>query len=69
MAIKVTLITQARLGSKRFPQKILKEIKGKSLLQIHIERLKKCTKVSEIIIKTSQDQERRYSLVKRLEFL
>lgn len=56
MAIKVTLITQARLGSKRFPQKILKEIKGKSLLQIHIERLKKCTKVSEIIIATTTNK-------------
>jgi spore coat polysaccharide biosynthesis protein SpsF (cytidylyltransferase family) len=56
MAIKVTLITQARLGSKRLPKKILKEIKGKSLLEIHIERLKKCTKVSEIIIATTTNK-------------
>jgi len=56
MAIKVTLITQARLGSKRLTKKILKEIKGKSLLEIHIERLKKCTKVSEIIIATTTNK-------------
>lgn len=56
MAIKVTLITQARLGSKRLTEKILKEIKGKSLLEIHIERLKKCTKVSEIIIATTTNK-------------
>ena len=56
MAIKVILITQARLGSKRLPNKILKEIKGKSLLEIHIKRLKKCTKVSEIIIATTTNK-------------
>lgn len=56
MAIKVILITQARLGSKRLTKKILKEIKGKSLLEIHIERLKKCTKVSEIIIATTTNK-------------
>ena len=39
MEIKTVLITQARSGSTRFPGKILKEIGGKSLLQIHIWQL------------------------------
>jgi len=41
MEQKIILITQARTGSTRLPGKILKDIKGKSLLEIHLERLKK----------------------------
>jgi len=53
MDMKVILITQARYGSTRLPGKVLKEISGKSLLEIHLERLKKCTKVSKIIVATT----------------
>lgn len=55
MAINTILITQARTGSSRLPGKVLKEIGGQSLLQIHLERLKKCTKVSEIIVATTNN--------------
>jgi spore coat polysaccharide biosynthesis protein SpsF len=55
MATKTILITQARTGSTRLPGKVLKEIGGKSLLQVHLERLKKCTKISEIIVATTND--------------
>jgi len=57
MEIRTILVTQARLGSTRFPGKILKEINGKSLLQIHLERLKQCVKVSKIIIATTIKEE------------
>jgi len=57
MEIKTVLVTQARLGSTRFPGKILKEINGKSLLQIHLERLKLCKKVSKIIVATTIKEE------------
>jgi len=50
---KTILVTQARSSSARLPGKILKEIKGKSLLQIHLERLKKCNNISEIIVATT----------------
>ncbi|MFH6963255.1 cytidylyltransferase domain-containing protein [Flavobacterium plurextorum] len=53
MEIKTVLITQARLGSTRLPGKVLMEIEGKSLLQIHLDRLKKCSKVSKIIVATT----------------
>lgn len=57
MEIKTILITQARSGSTRLPGKVLKEIGGKSLLQIHLDRLKKCKKVSEIIVATTVNEE------------
>jgi len=53
MEIKTILITQARTGSTRFPNKILKEIDKKSLLQIHLERLNQSKEVSKIIVATT----------------
>lgn len=50
---KILLITQARVGSKRFPGKILKKIKGTSLLEIHLERLKMTNVIDEIMVATS----------------
>lgn len=57
MEIKTILITQARTGSTRLPGKVLKEINGKTLLQIHLDRLKKCANVSEIIVATTTNEE------------
>jgi len=57
MEIKTILITQARTGSTRLPGKILMEVQEKSLLEIHIERLKKCNNVSEIIVATTTNIE------------
>lgn len=53
MELSTILVTQARTGSTRLPGKILKEIGGKSLLQIHLDRLKKCNEVSKIIVATT----------------
>lgn len=57
MEIKTILITQARTGSSRLPGKVLKEIGGKSLLQIHLNRLEKCKNISEIIVATTINEE------------
>jgi len=57
MEIKTILITQARTGSTRLPGKVLKEIEGKSLLQIHLNRLGKCKNVSKIIVATTTNEE------------
>lgn len=53
MEMKTLLITQARTGSTRLPGKVLKMVKGKTFLQIHIERLKKAQNVSDILVATT----------------
>jgi spore coat polysaccharide biosynthesis protein SpsF (cytidylyltransferase family) len=57
MDLITVLVTQARTGSTRLPGKVLKEVNAKTLLQIHLERLKKCTKVSKIIVATTLEEE------------
>ena len=51
--VNVIIITQARIGSTRLPSKILKKIEGKSLLQIHLERLKKSRYIDNLIVATT----------------
>lgn len=58
--MKTILITQARSASTRLPGKILKEIGGKSLLQIHLERLRKCKTVSKILVATTTNLEDKF---------
>lgn len=53
---KVVAITQARVGSTRLPAKILKEINGKTLLQIHLERISKATLVNELRVATTDEE-------------
>lgn len=54
--MKVVVITQARSGSTRLPNKVMKEIEGKTLLQIHIDRIKQAYLVDEIFIATTTNQ-------------
>ncbi|MEO8934456.1 MAG: glycosyltransferase family protein [Xanthomarina sp.] len=54
--MKVIVITQARSGSKRLPNKVLKEINGKSLLQIHTDRIKQAKLVDDIFIATTTNE-------------
>lgn len=54
---KVLAITQARSGSKRLPGKILEEINGKTLLQMHIGRVKSASLVSTLVIATTTNKE------------
>ncbi len=51
--MKVIVVTQARSGSTRLPNKILKEIGGKTLLQIHIDRIKQAKTIDAIYIATT----------------
>ena len=68
MEVKTVLITQARYGSTRLPGKVLKEIGGKSLLQIHLERLKKCKMISEIVVATTIKEEDQVIYNKAIEW-
>jgi spore coat polysaccharide biosynthesis protein SpsF len=49
----VVAITQARMTSNRLPGKILMEVEGKSLLEIHLRRVSKCAKLNDIVLATT----------------
>jgi len=51
--MKIIAVTQARTGSTRLPNKVLLEINGKTILQIHLERLKRSKKIDKLIVATS----------------
>ena len=53
MGKNIVLITQARLGSSRFPRKIFKKINNEYLLEIHLNRLKNCKMINNIIVATT----------------
>lgn len=54
--MKVVVITQARTGSTRLPSKVLKKIQDKSLLQIHIDRIRQAKLVDDIYIATTTNE-------------
>lgn len=56
MKEKVILITQARMGSTRFPEKVLKKIDQDELLSIHLKRLSRTKKVNSIIVATTFEE-------------
>lgn len=51
--MQVVAITQARIGSSRLPGKILLEINGSSLLEIHLQRIKAATTIDQLIVATT----------------
>ena len=53
---EIVIITQARINSTRFPKKILKKINNQTLLEIHINRIKKSKYGSNIIIATTHEK-------------
>jgi spore coat polysaccharide biosynthesis protein SpsF len=54
---RVVLIIQARMSSSRLPGKSMLPLAGKPLVFRMIERIKKCKKIDEIVIATSDQQE------------
>ncbi len=54
--MNIVAITQARMSSSRLPGKVLKEIHGKTLLQIHFERVSKSKLITHHILATSSKQ-------------
>lgn len=50
---RVVCITQARMGSTRMPGKVLRAVLGRPLLYYHLERLKRCRRVDQVVIATS----------------
>ena len=58
--MKVLAITQARYGSTRLPAKILKEVDGKTLLEIHLSRILQAKKVDQVKIATTDEEGSKY---------
>jgi len=54
--MRTVAIIQARMASTRLPGKILMPICGKPMLELLVERLKHCKKISEIVIATSTNK-------------
>ena len=54
---KIIATIEARLGSNRLPNKVLKKIGKKSILEIIIERLKKSKLIDQIVIATTKNIE------------
>ena len=55
--MKTSIIIQARLGSKRLSNKILRKINNKSILEIIFKRLSKSKKADEIIFAIPNNKE------------
>ena len=49
-------IVQARMGSIRLPQKVMKTISGKPLIELLLARLSRATEIDEVVVATSEDQ-------------
>ena len=53
----ILAIVQARMGSTRLPGKVLKEVCGKSLIEILFHRLSRSKKIDKTILATSDSKE------------
>lgn len=55
--MKITIITQARTGSTRLPNKVLKKINNETLLEIHLKRISQSQKATNVIVATTIKKE------------
>ncbi|WP_281644731.1 glycosyltransferase family protein [Bacteroides zoogleoformans] len=58
--MKVLAITQARYGSTRFPAKILKEVGGMTLLEIHLRRILQSKMITKLKVATTDEEGSKY---------
>ncbi len=54
---KIVCIIQARMGSSRLPGKVMKKIKGKSILYYVLERVKQSRFIDQIVIATTTSKQ------------
>ena len=64
MKARVVLIIQARMGSTRLPAKSMMDLAGEPLVGRILERVKRCTKVDEIVLAIPDTEENQ--VLKRL---
>ena len=53
--MKVVAIVQARVGSTRLPNKVMKPIVGKAMIELLLARLSRSQELDEIVVATSED--------------
>lgn len=66
--MKVVAIVQARMGSTRLPDKVMKRIGGVPMIELLLARLAKSRKIDQIVLATSTD-DRNTSLVEHVQSL
>lgn len=54
--MKVVAIVQARMGSTRLPNKVMRHISGIPMIELLLSRLAKAKEVDQIIVATSIDE-------------
>jgi len=57
--MKIVAIVQARMGSTRLPDKVMKRIGGVPMIEVLLARLSRSKEVDEIILATSSDEKNR----------
>lgn len=53
--MRVVAVVQARMGSTRLPNKVMKEIQGLPMIEVLLTRLSKAREIQEIVLATSTD--------------
>lgn len=53
--MKILAITQARIGSTRLPEKVLKKINSKTLLEIHLNRILQSKLINKLKVATTTE--------------
>ena len=68
--MKVVAVVQARLGSIRLPEKVLRPIANKPMIEILLNRLSMSSEIDEILVATSNKEEndKLQSFVEALDF-
>lgn len=54
--MKVVALVQARMGSTRLPNKVMKEVCGRPMIDVLLERLSRAREISQIVLATSLDE-------------
>ena len=55
--MRIVALVQARVNSTRLPNKVLKPIVGKTLIELLLNRLSKSSELDDIVVATSDEPE------------